>query len=126
MIRQSSSAGPCKYLHNYYIKKRLCKNFAKEKREKKLGSKLKQKKTKLGAIFLGENFPDTIQLYVTLMNDFKTSVLAFYNFFLKIKLKCGKENMLILNACNFQKKMLSYLKVQSCKLYNNKYIITST
>ena len=106
MIRQSSSAGFCKYLHNYYIKKRLCKNFAKEKRgkkkKKKLGSKLKQKKTKLGAIFLGENFPDTIQLYVTLMNDFKTSVLAFYNFFLKIKLKCGKENMLILNACSFQ------------------------
>ena len=40
MMRQSSSAGPCKYLHNYYIKKRLCKNFAKEKREKK-----KKKKT---------------------------------------------------------------------------------
>ena len=29
MIRQSSSAGPCKYLHNY-CKKKLCKIFAKE------------------------------------------------------------------------------------------------
>ena len=42
------------------------------------------------------------------MNDFdKTSVLAFYNSFLKIKLNCDKkENMLILNTCSFQKKML--------------------
>ena len=42
-----------------------------------------------------------------LMNDFdKTYVLAFYNYFLKIKLNCDKENMLILNTCSFQKKML--------------------
>ena len=33
MIRQSSSAGPCKYLHNQ--NKKLCKIFAKERREKK-------------------------------------------------------------------------------------------
>ena len=40
------------------------------------------------------------------MNDFdKTFVLAF----LKIKLDYDKENMLILNTCSFQKKMLSNL-----------------
>ena len=33
MLRQSSSAGPCKYLHNY--NKNLCKIFAKERRKKK-------------------------------------------------------------------------------------------
>ena len=33
MIRQSSSAGPCKYLHNQ--NKKLCKIFAKERRKKK-------------------------------------------------------------------------------------------
>ena len=32
MIRQSSSAGPCKYLHNQ--NKKLCKIFAKERRKK--------------------------------------------------------------------------------------------
>ena len=32
MIRQSSSAGPCKYLHNYDEK--LCKIFAKERKKK--------------------------------------------------------------------------------------------
>ena len=33
MIRQPPSAGLCKYLHNY-DKKRLCKIFAKERKEK--------------------------------------------------------------------------------------------
>ena len=42
------------------------------------------------------------------MND-KTFVLGFYNSFLKVKLNCDKENMLILNICSFQKKMLSNL-----------------
>ena len=43
-----------------------------------------------------------------LMNDFnKTLLFAFYNFFLKIKLNCDKENMLISNTCIFQKRMLS-------------------
>ena len=33
------------------------------------------------------------------MNDFdKTFVLAFYNSFLKLKVNCDKENILILNA----------------------------
>ena len=46
-----------------------------------------------------------------LINDFdKTSVLAFFNnSFLKIKLNCDKENMLISNTYIFQKKMLSNL-----------------
>ena len=35
MIRQLTSASPCKYLHNYY-KKKLCKIFSKERKEKKL------------------------------------------------------------------------------------------
>ena len=43
------------------------------------------------------------QLYVTL----KTFMLVFYNSFLKIKLNCDKENMLFLNICSFQKRMLS-------------------
>ena len=44
------------------------------------------------------------------MNDFdKTFGLVFYNSFLKIKLNCDKENMLILNTCKFEKKMLSNL-----------------
>ena len=44
------------------------------------------------------------------MNDFdKTFVLAFYSSFLKIKLNCDKENMLIFNTCSFQKKMLPNL-----------------
>ena len=30
-------------------------------------------------------------------------------FFLKIKLNCDKENMIVLNTCSFQKKMLSNL-----------------
>ena len=43
------------------------------------------------------------------MNDFgKTLVLAFYNF-VKTKLNCDEENMLILHTCSFQKKMLSNL-----------------
>ena len=43
-----------------------------------------------------------------LMNNFdKTFVLAFYNSFLKLKLTCDKENMVILDTCSFQKKMLS-------------------
>ena len=37
----------------------------------------------------------------------KNCVLAFYNYFLKIKLNCDKENMLILNTCSFQKTMMS-------------------
>ena len=41
------------------------------------------------------------------MNDVeKTFVLGFYNSFLKIKLNCDEENMVILNTCSFQKKML--------------------
>ena len=44
------------------------------------------------------------------MNDFdKIFEVAFYNSFLKIKFNCDKENMLILNTGNFQKKMLSNL-----------------
>ena len=44
------------------------------------------------------------------MNDFgKTFVLAFYSSFMKIKLNCDKENTLILNTCNLQKKMMSNL-----------------
>ena len=44
------------------------------------------------------------------MNDFdKTFVLAFYNSFMRIRLNCDKENMLILNTNSFQKKMLSNL-----------------
>ena len=42
------------------------------------------------------------------MYDFdKAFLLAFYNSFLKIKLSFDKENMLILNTCRLQKKMLS-------------------
>ena len=37
----------------------------------------------------------------------KTSVLAFYNSFLKIEINCDKENMVTLNTGSFQKKMLS-------------------
>ena len=49
------------------------------------------------------------------MNDFdKTFVLAFYKSFPKIKLNCNKENMLILNTCSFQKKMLCNL---TCVLF---------
>ena len=36
-------------------------------------------------------------------------VLAFYNYFLQIRLNCDKENVLILNTFGFQKKMLSNL-----------------
>ena len=44
------------------------------------------------------------------MNDVeKTFVLAFYNSFLKIKLNCDKENMIILNTCSFQKRILPNL-----------------
>ena len=47
-------------------------------------------------------------LNVTLMNGFdKKIVAAFYNSFLKIELNCHKEIMLLVNACIFQKKMLS-------------------
>ena len=35
--------------------------------------------------------------------------LLFTVFFLKIKLNCDKENMIVLNTCSFQKKMLSNL-----------------
>ena len=41
------------------------------------------------------------------MNDFD-KIFAFSNSFLKVKLNCDKENMLISNTCNFQK-MLSNL-----------------
>ena len=44
------------------------------------------------------------------MNDFdKIFVLAFYNSFLKIKLNCHKENMLILNVyqCRFENHPIS-------------------
>ena len=37
----------------------------------------------------------------------KTFALAFYNSFLKTELNCDKENMIILNTCSLQKKMLS-------------------
>ena len=41
------------------------------------------------------------------MNGFdKTFLFAFYSFFLKIKLNCDRENMIVLNTCSFQKKML--------------------
>ena len=43
------------------------------------------------------------------MNDLIKYLFTFYNCFLKIKLNCDKENILILNACSFQKKMLSNL-----------------
>ena len=44
------------------------------------------------------------------MNVFhKASVPAFYDSFLKIDLNCDTENMLILNTCSFQKKILSNL-----------------
>ena len=33
-------------------------------------------------------------------------VLAFYNSFLRIELKCDKENMFFLNTYSFQKRML--------------------
>ena len=42
-----------------------------------------------------------------LVNDFdKIFVLTFYNYFLEIELDCDKENMTVLNACSFRKKML--------------------
>ena len=41
------------------------------------------------------------------MDNFdETFVLAFYNSFLKIELSWDKENMLILNTCSFQKRIL--------------------
>ena len=41
------------------------------------------------------------------MNNFdETFVLAFYDSFLKIELSWDKENMLILNTCSFQKRIL--------------------
>ena len=43
----------------------------------------------------------------TVYNVNKTSVLAFYNSFLKIEINCDKENMVTLNTGSFQKKMLS-------------------
>ena len=44
------------------------------------------------------------------MNDFdKTFVLAFYNSFLKIKLNCDKNSILLSNTYSFQKNMLSNL-----------------
>ena len=44
-----------------------------------------------------------------LMNNFdKTFVLAFYNSFLKIKIKLCKENMLILNTGSFQKMLSNF------------------
>ena len=49
-------------------------------------------------------------MWLMLVKDFdKIFVLAFQKSFQKIELKCDKENMLILNACSFQKKMLSNL-----------------
>ena len=39
----------------------------------------------------------------------KTFVLAFYDSFLKKEIKCDKENMLILDTCSLQKKLLSNL-----------------
>ena len=45
------------------------------------------------------------------MNDFdKTFVFVFYDYFLKIELNCDQENMLILNTCSSQKKMLPNLR----------------
>ena len=56
------------------------------------------------------------------MNDFhKTFVLTFYNSFLKIKFNYDKENMLILNTCSFQKKILSKL---TCALIGLSYLLT--
>ena len=44
------------------------------------------------------------------MNDFdKTFGFAFYNYFLNIELYCAEENMIILNTCSFQKKILRNL-----------------
>ena len=41
------------------------------------------------------------------MNDFdKIFVLPFYSSFVKIELNSDNDIMLILNTCNFQKKML--------------------
>ena len=39
----------------------------------------------------------------------KKCLPAFYNSFLKIELKCDKENHVNFKSCNFQKKMLSNL-----------------
>ena len=43
------------------------------------------------------------------MQNISTVSNAFYDSFLKRKLNCDKENILILNTCNFQKKVLSNL-----------------
>ena len=44
------------------------------------------------------------------MNNFdKKFLFAFDSYFLKITVNCGKEDMLILNRCSFQKKILSNL-----------------
>ena len=55
------------------------------------------------------------------MNNFdERFVLAFYNSFLKIELNCYKENMLILNTCSFQKRMLFNL---TCVLIYSKCLL---
>ena len=42
------------------------------------------------------------------MNDFdKTFKLTVYNSFLKIKLNCDKESIIVLNTFSFKKKILS-------------------
>ena len=49
-------------------------------------------------------------LYVTLMDNFdKIFGLTFHNSFLKIKLNCDKENMLISKKGSFQKNILPNL-----------------
>ena len=51
MIRQSSSAGPCKYLNNNY-KKKLCKIFCKIKKGKKILPKSVKDACPLAPIFI--------------------------------------------------------------------------
>ena len=51
-----------------------------------------------------------LKLNYKISHDFdKKFVLAFYNSFLKIILNCDNEDMLILDTCSFQQKMLSNL-----------------
>ena len=49
----------------------------------------------------------------------KTFMLGFYNSFLKTKLNCHKENMLVLNTCSFQKKMFSDLVID----FKDRYVM---
>ena len=54
------------------------------------------------------------------MNSFdKTFMLGFYNSFLKTKLNCHKENMLVLNTYSFQKKMFSDLVID----FKDRYVM---